>query len=66
MTQTEIYKAMPPWKRLETGCALHDFAHNRVCAHIRKTNPDYSERQIKLEACRRFLGDTAGILPKSC
>jgi hypothetical protein len=46
---------MPSWKRLEAGCALHDFAHERVCAYIRKIHPVYSDRQIKLEACRRFL-----------
>jgi hypothetical protein len=61
MTQADLYRAMTPAQRVAAGCALHDFAFERLRLHLQRLHPDKSEREILLETCRRFLGDTAGL-----
>ena len=60
--QTKIYQQMSSAKRLETGCALHDFSFNRLLLLLKRENPDLSERSLKILATKRMLGEPAGIL----
>ena len=45
--QTKIYQRMSTAKRVATGCALHDFAFQRLFAVLKKKNPAITDRQIK-------------------
>jgi hypothetical protein len=60
--QLKIYREMPPWQRVAVGCALHDFAHQRLVLHLTREYPDKSKNEILKLTARRFLGDTAGVL----
>ena len=62
VTQQDIYRAMTPAERVAAGCALHDFAFQRMVAYLRDRHPDKAEREILVMATRRFLGDAAGVL----
>jgi hypothetical protein len=57
--QFEIYRSMSPAERVSTGCALHDFALERMKIHLRRKHPERSDREILVAAARRFLGDAA-------
>ncbi len=60
--QLSIYQKMPPWRRVATGCALHDFAHKRLVLHLTKEYPDTPKPEILGMVARRFLGDAARVL----
>ena len=60
--QLSIYRKMPPWRRVATGCALHDFAHKRLVLHLTKEHPDTPKPEILGMAAKRFLGDAARVL----
>ena len=60
--QWEIYQAMPPWRRIATACALHDFAHQRLVIHLSRRYPDKPRSEILKIALRRFLRDAARVL----
>ena len=55
--QVDIYRRMTPAKRLQTGCALHDFAFNRLRLVLRRQHPEKSPREINILATRTMLGD---------
>ncbi len=60
--QFEIYRKMSPAQRLRTGCALHDFAYQRVRFQISRKHPEKSAKEINKLVCKRFLNDAAGVL----
>jgi len=60
--QIDIYRRMTPAKRLQTGCALHDFVFNRLCLVLRRQHPEKSPREIKILATKRMLGESAAVL----
>ena len=60
--QCEIYRRMTPSDRVATGCALHDFAFERVLLDLKRKNPDRPAAELVKEAARRFLGEAAGVL----
>ena len=62
MSQLEIYRSMSPAERVAAGCALHDFAAERLRIHLRRKYPEKSEREILVAVARRFLGDAARVL----
>jgi hypothetical protein len=62
VTQQDIYRAMTPAERVAAGCALHDFAFERMVVYLRGQHPEKSEREILVMATRRFLGDAARVL----
>ncbi len=62
ITQREIFRRAKPHERVRAGCALHDFAVNLVLLNLRRRHPDWSEREILLQAAKRFLGDAARVL----
>ena len=61
-TQIEAYRRMTPAERVRSGCALHDFAYQRLILFLTRTHPDRSQADIRRLAARRFLHDAAGIL----
>ena len=61
MTQDEAYRNISGDQRVTTGCGLHDFAFDRVKAHLRTLNPLLTERELTVETAKRFLGDAAPI-----
>jgi len=60
--QLAIYRRMSPSERVAAGCALHDFAFQRVMLDLRRQYPDRSEESLLKDATRRFLGEAAGVL----
>jgi len=60
--QIEIYQRMRPAERIGAACALHDFAHQRILLHLKRTFPGAPERWIHVEAAWRFLGESARVL----
>jgi len=60
--QCEIYRGMTPAERVAAGCALHDFAFERVLLNLKREQPERPESELIKEACRRFLGEAAGVL----
>ena len=61
-TPIEAYRAITPAERVAVGCALHDFAFQRMVLHLQKIHPEKSERQILITATKSFLGNAAGVL----
>ena len=60
--QRAIYRRMTPAERVSTGCALHDFAFNRVLLDLKGKWPELSHAELLKLATRRFLGEAAGVL----
>jgi hypothetical protein len=50
--QLEIYRRMPPWKKMQLVLESNDVSRALVLAGIRARHPDASEDEIR----RRFLG----------
>ena len=59
--QREIYRRMSPARRLQTACALHDFAVRRFERHLQRVMAGASEADIRLEILRRFGCDPARV-----
>ncbi|HEX5269626.1 MAG TPA: hypothetical protein VFW33_04015 [Gemmataceae bacterium] len=55
--QVEIYRRMPPSRRLELACEMSDTLRRTVAAGVRGRHPDYSEEQVRLAVARLWLGD---------
>ena len=53
---------MTPAERVRTGCALHDFAHQRLVLHPTREHPELDRREILKLVCKRSLGDAADVL----
>jgi hypothetical protein len=65
-TQREIYRQMTPGRRVQTACALHDFAVRRLERHLRRVMAGASEAEIRLAILRRFGCDPARVFhPRS-
>ena len=60
--QVLIYRNMSQPQRVSAGCALHDFAHQRVVLYLKNKYPEVSECEILRLAAKRFLGESAGVL----
>jgi hypothetical protein len=54
--QLEIYRRMPPWKKMQLVLEANDASRAFVLAGIRSRHPDASEKEIR----RRFLGTWLG------
>ena len=60
--QRRIYRRMSPAERVATGCALHDFAFDRVLLDLKRKHPDRTISELHEQAARRFIGEAAGVL----
>jgi hypothetical protein len=60
--QVAIYRTMRPAQRLQVAFRLHDFAYRRVAAAIRREQCHLTERELRLEALRRFVGEPGSVL----
>lgn len=63
--QIEIYRRMAPNERIAVACGLHDFAHHVVVLNLKEQHPEWSERDIQIEAASRFLNESAAVLRTS-
>lgn len=50
--QLEIYRRMPPWKKMQLVAEANDASRALVLAGLRSRHPDASEAEIR----RRFFG----------
>jgi hypothetical protein len=55
--QIEIFRRMPPSKRLELACQMSDSARLLSAAGVRHRHPDYGEEQVKMAVIRLTLGE---------
>jgi hypothetical protein len=55
--QLEIYRRMPPSRRLELALALSDTVRRVAAAGVRQRHPAYSDEQVRLAVLRLTLGD---------
>jgi hypothetical protein len=60
--QTAIYRAMSPAQRLQVAFGLHDFAYARVVAAITRSQRDLTDRELRHEVLRRFVGEPGSLL----
>jgi len=55
--QLEIYRRMPPSKRLELALRMSDSMRELVASGVRARHPEYDEQQVKFAVNRLLLGD---------
>ncbi len=61
-TQLEAYRRMTPAVPVAAGCALHDFAYDRLVLYLSRKHPDRPPTEIRRLAARRLLHDAAEVL----
>jgi hypothetical protein len=55
--QVEIYRRMPPAKRLRLVLALSDSLRAVVAAGVRNRHPEFNAQEVKLSVARLTLGE---------
>jgi hypothetical protein len=55
--QLEIFRRMPPEKRLKLAFQMSDSLRELVASGVRGRHPDYTEEQVRLAVIRLTLGD---------
>jgi hypothetical protein len=55
--QFEVFRRMPPGKRLEMALQMSDSLRAVAASGVRGRHPDYSEDQVKMAVIRLSLGD---------
>ncbi len=55
--QLEIYRRMPPWRRLQIALELGDMVRSLSAAGVRSRHPEYSEEQVQLAVIRLSVGE---------
>jgi hypothetical protein len=55
--QIDIYRRMPPSRRLELALQLSDSLRSVVASGVRRRHPEYSEEQVRLAVTRLWLGE---------
>lgn len=53
-----VLKRKKPSERIRIGFDMWISAHNMLTIHIRKTHPDWDDKQVANEVARRFLHGT--------
>jgi hypothetical protein len=53
----DIYRRMPPWRRLEIALELGDMVRSLSAAGVRSRHPEYTEDQVRLAVIRLSVGD---------
>lgn len=54
----EILKRKKPSERIRIGFTLWESAHKMLTVHLRKTHPEWDDKQVAGEVARRFLHGT--------
>jgi DUF1365 family protein len=60
--QAALYRAMSPAQRLNIAFGLHDFAYRRVVAAITRDRRQLTDRELRHEVLRRFIGEPGSLL----
>jgi hypothetical protein len=55
--QFEVFRRMPPSKRLELALQMSDCLRELVAAGVRSRHPEFSEDEVRLAVLRLTLGD---------
>jgi hypothetical protein len=55
--QFEVFRRMPPGKRLELAFHMSDSLRQLVASGVRSRHPDYTEDQVRLAVIRLTLGE---------
>ncbi len=55
--QLEIYRRMPPWRRLRAALEMGDMGRSLSAAGIRSRHPEYTEEQVRLAVIRLSVGE---------
>jgi hypothetical protein len=55
--QYDIYRRMPPERRLELALRMSDSLRALTAAGVRHRHPEYDEEQVRLAVIRLTLGD---------
>jgi hypothetical protein len=55
--QFEVFRRMPPGKRLELAFQMSDSLRQLVASGVRSRHPEYSEDQVRLAVIRLTLGE---------
>lgn len=52
--QTEVYRRLAPWQRLDSACQLYWFAREIIKGRIKRGEPDINEAELE-KKIRTFL-----------
>jgi hypothetical protein len=55
--EADVYRRMPPEKRLAMALQMSDFLRALVAAGVRDRHPEFTPRQLQLAVARLYLGD---------
>jgi hypothetical protein len=53
----EIYRRMPPWRRLRAALEMGDLVRRLSEAGVRSRHPEYSEEQVRLAVLPLSMGE---------
>src|SRR5205085_5101549 len=56
--QHQVYRNMPPEKRLDMACQMSDAVRSLSAAGVRARHPEYTDREVELAVIRLCLGET--------
>jgi Rv0078B-related antitoxin len=54
-----MYRTMTPAQRIAAACDAHDTAFAMTIAQVRRAHPDWTDAQLKVEAARRLMRESA-------
>jgi hypothetical protein len=55
--QLDIYRRMPPWRRLQIALELGDMVRELSVAGVRSRHPEYTDDQVRLAVIRLSVGE---------
>jgi choline kinase len=54
----EILKRKKPCERIQIGFTMWESSHTMLTVHLRKTHPEWDDKEVAAEVARRFLHGT--------
>jgi Rv0078B-related antitoxin len=54
----EILKRKRPCERIQIGFTMWESSHTMLTVHLRKTHPEWDDKEVAGEVARRFLHGT--------
>jgi hypothetical protein len=55
--QFDVFRSMPPQRRLELALQMSTALRNVAAAGVRSRHPEYTEQQVRLAVARLTLGE---------